>query len=228
MAMREQLARDLGDSRSLQWRPESQGSIDRVTAHAFNCAEGYREQDMLSLGSVLWGYKLLWTAPRGGLSDEFLATRRERAERDRHEAYLILACLLRDRKQLKAFKGPAEQGKMLAEKTGWYHLAIAAIDEWVNDLCRACHGAKVIKDPETQAVILTCPTCHGSGKHRYTDAERQSWLARWSACFPDVADFEGLKVGMPQWNEAMTLAHDLVGTADRAKAAAMARVLERY
>lgn len=49
MAMREQLARDLGDSRSLQWRPESQGSIDRVTAHAFNCAEGYREQDMLSL-----------------------------------------------------------------------------------------------------------------------------------------------------------------------------------
>lgn len=230
MSLREQLARDLGDSHSLQWRPESQGSIDRVTGHAFVGAEGYRSDDMLALGNVLWGYKLLWTAPKSGLPDEFLNTRRERAERDRHEAYLLMADMLRSAmgRSFKGFKGPSTNGKMPVASTGWYHVGVAAIEEWVNDLCRACHGAKVIKDPETQAIILTCPTCHGSGKHRYADAERQAWLAKWSACFPDVTDFESLKVGMPQWNEAMTLAHDIIGTADRAKAAAMARVLERY
>ena len=221
MGIRENLSRDLTNAHTLQWKSERQGSVDRVTAKGMVYSVAQREAMMEALGCVLWGYKLPWQKSREGLPDEFDQLRKDRAERDKHEAILRLTCELRENPKAKHFKGPRVGGVMLANGTGWHHLAIAAIQEWVDDLCRHCHGAGTIKDPITEAVLFTCPTCGGGKKHRYSDEERKPLFTEWRSRMGDDC-----KVTLADWNNAMTLAHDIIGTADRAMAERMGRWLK--
>jgi hypothetical protein len=46
-----------------------------------------------------------------------------------------------------------------------------AVKEAVFPYCRTCHGRGESWDDVSQHVIQ-CPTCHGSGTHRYSDPER--------------------------------------------------------
>jgi predicted RNA-binding Zn-ribbon protein involved in translation (DUF1610 family) len=220
MALRELLAKDITDAHTMQWKEERTGSVDRVTAKGMVYAAGQREAMMEALGCVLWGYKLPWQNARKGLRDEFSELRKDRAERDRTEAILRLTCLLRETPKLKDFKGPRTAGVMLVNTTGWHYLAVAAIEEWVDELCRHCHGAGQIKDPISEAVLFTCPTCGGGRKHRYSDFERTPAFSKWKLGLEDY------KTTLSEWNNAMTVAHDMIGTADRAMAERMGRWLK--
>jgi len=220
LGLREQLSKDLSDSRSLQWIEGKTGSVDRVTAVGMIAAQGHREAALEALGTVLWGYKLLWER-REHNNDEFSALRRDRAERDKHEAYLLLACFLQNTKSLKGFGGPRTGGKIIVNRTGWYIGGRAAIDEWVNDLCRNCHGAGEII---IGGVRKTCPVCNGHRKHRYTDEERGDEFMRWLAQYPKD---QAPDIAITRWNDLLFHAHDIIGAADRAVMVRMGRMLGR-
>lgn len=49
-------------------------------------------------------------------------------------------------------------------------VAEAAIQEWVEDACETCRGAREVFD--TLGICRACLVCHGSGKRRYSDTER--------------------------------------------------------
>lgn len=218
--MREQLAKDITDAHSLQWKSERAGSVDRITAKGFAAVRGDREAMMEALGCSLWGYKLPKT--QDNPADEFEKLRKDRRERERHEAYLRLALILRDMPVLKEFKGRKEGSKMPVFTTGWYIAAVAAIDEWVDDLCRNCHGAgELIMG---NGVKTTCPVCDGHRKHRYSDEERRLALEEWSASMNQTTSPQDVA----KWNNLMTRAHDIIGTADRAMAERMGRILTKW
>ena len=49
-------------------------------------------------------------------------------------------------------------------------VATAALREWLHDSCRTCNGARELV---TETLRITCPACAGSGRHRYSDKERE-------------------------------------------------------
>lgn len=220
MGVREQLSRDKSNTTSLQWKSERQGSVDRVTAVGIVAAQGHREAAIEALGCALWGYKLLWNRPAAN-GDEFTAMQRKLAERDKHEAYLRLSCILQNTKQLKDFGGPRNGTKIIVNRSGWFIGGRAAIEEWVNDLCRNCHGAGEII---IGGVRKTCPVCDGHRKHRYSDEERGDEFMRWLSVWPKD---EAPDIDIKRWNDLLFHAHDIIGAADRAMAARMGRLLGR-
>ena len=222
MSLREAIAKDVTNNQSLEWKSERQGSVDRITAAGYVAASSASHDSRLSqLGGCAQYYKL--TRSIKTPSDEFEQLREDRATRDKHEAYLILAAMLKRAKGLGAFGGPASKtGHVFLDTSGWYALARAAIDEWVDDLCRHCHGAGEIKDEVTGARQMVCPVCHGHHKHRYSDAERapqfKAWLDGWT---PER------EPSMAEWNNAMEIAHGIITAADREWGRRMGRMLER-
>lgn len=53
-------------------------------------------------------------------------------------------------------------------------VAKVVIQEWVDDTCRQCNGAKSVFDHN--GVKMGCLVCAGTGKHRYSDQERAESL----------------------------------------------------
>jgi hypothetical protein len=211
MALQERIAKDKTCSSDMRMKEGREGAADRMAALAFVYNAATREARIEALGCSLWGYKLPWQAAKqvkAHLKDEFEGLRRERAQRDREEAILILTYVLNDTKRLLGF-GSAKTRKVAAAR-----IAESAIEEWVDDLCRECHGAGQLKDPITEAVILTCPVCAGHKKHRFSDDERRKAL-------------HAPREDMPHWNKGMEAAHEIIGTADRAMAQRMGRVLSK-
>jgi hypothetical protein len=49
-------------------------------------------------------------------------------------------------------------------------VAEAALREWLHDSCRVCNGARELV---TETLRIACTGCEGSGKHRYSDKERE-------------------------------------------------------
>jgi hypothetical protein len=175
-------------------------------------ARGAREAKMDALGCALWAYKLPWTPPpehQAHLKDEYEAVARARQQWGRLKATQILLSFLVDARGLDGFGGGSRKAFAMLK------VAEQAIEEHVNDLCRECHGAMQIVDPITEAVIQTCPVCSGHGKHRYSDAER-------------IAALKAQRDEIEKWNRALIVAHDLLGTADRAVDGGVRQLLERW
>ncbi len=207
MGTREMLAKDLTCSSSLQMKPEKEGSADRVAAMALVASAAARESRIELLGCHLMAYKLPWTAPPDvpfGMRDEFEAVGRARQQRGREEAIETLAAILRPMKHMKPFR----------DDEGIERIAATSVEEWVDDLCRECHGAGEYKDRESEAVIITCPVCKGHKKHRFDDKER---------CVALLVEVDE----MPHWNRGMEEAHRVIGTAERAFDMAMAQRMGR-
>lgn len=78
-------------------------------------------------------------------------------------------------------------------------VAKVVIDEWVQDGCHMCRGAKHIFDEG--GVKRPCMVCVGTGKHRYSDAERAEALGVDS---PEAAT---------KWSRALGIGHFQVGFA---------------
>lgn len=50
------------------------------------------------------------------------------------------------------------------------HVCAQVLQEWLHPHCRACNGAQ--QAVNERGVMTACPSCGGSGVHRYRDADR--------------------------------------------------------
>lgn len=91
-------------------------------------------------------------------------------------------------------------------------LASLAITEWINDACPPCNGTGAMKRDDG-TVVITCVTCKGGKKRRYSDHERIEVLRD---RFPD-AKLSDLKARYQStWERALMVMHGLIGLAERA------------
>lgn len=92
-----------------------------------------------------------------------------------------------------------------------------AVQEWAIDMCPMCHGAKEVPDSrgieiEGRQPMKPCPPtngCGGTGKRRYSDAERMEALGA-------------------QFDRALSEAHGLIGRAEDLAVRAAKEMLERW
>lgn len=140
----EALARSMGGN--LTQEAEAEREIDRLRALALGSSieKPQRESLLNSLGVSLIGFK-----------------HKGRADLHVHAKEGLRDCL----------GWRSKMGRGQREK-----IAEAAIQEWVMDMCwepktqEGCKGAREIFDG--LGVRRPCHICHGSGKRRYSDAER--------------------------------------------------------
>jgi hypothetical protein len=91
-------------------------------------------------------------------------------------------------------------------------VARQAVMEFAIDMCPSCSGAR--KTPDHEGVEGTQPTseclpCHGTGKRRYSDAERTAAMGR-------------------SFDKAMDKAHELIATAEALAVRRAKEMLERW
>jgi hypothetical protein len=95
-------------------------------------------------------------------------------------------------------------------------VAAWTVQEWAIDMCPICHGAKEIPDRgvelEGRQPMKPCPPttgCGGTGKRRYSDAERSEALGG-------------------NFDKAMAEAHGLIGRAEDLAVRTARQMLERW
>lgn len=98
-------------------------------------------------------------------------------------------------------------------------VAAWSIQEWVVDQCPTCTGRKQIPDHDIQGLegrqpMKPCPTCSGTGRRRYEDAERAEAL--------------GDSVYSGKLDRALSAAHGIIGYAERLAIRSAKELLEKW
>lgn len=89
-----------------------------------------------------------------------------------------------------------------------------AVQEWTDDTCSQCKGAKESPDHERAGLegpqrMKACPTCAGTGRRRYSDEERRAAMGE-------------------EFRKAMYEAHGIIGRAESMALRTAAGMLERW
>ena len=93
-----------------------------------------------------------------------------------------------------------------------WKLSTLALQEWLACLCPDCNGKA--QAPNKRGVREVCPTCHGTGRGRYSDAARARALG------VDAGWYDGCA-------EVLKRAHEELTTADRNVTVEIYQQLER-
>lgn len=91
-------------------------------------------------------------------------------------------------------------------------LAELAITEWIYDACPPCNGTGAMKR-EDGTVVITCITCKGSKKRRYSDRERIDVMRN---RFPDATLADLKSRYQVSWERALMVLRGVIGIAERA------------
>lgn len=92
------------------------------------------------------------------------------------------------------------------------YLAALAVTEWINDACPTCEGRGSLKRDDG-TVVITCLTCKGSKKRRYSDKER---IETMRAGHPEAKAADIKARYLSTWERALMVMHGIIGLAERA------------